>query len=155
VDLSPRTVTPAVPPAARRRRRRLGPAVFLAFLLIAGAVILFQFLSSASEFFCNADEVGHKTGCEVGKSFRLQGTVQPGYNRAAQPLVFDLAYGAATVRVTLVDGTAPSGIFCAGIPAVVEGHSTGATTFSATNILVKHTEQYEAANPGRVKDCGP
>jgi cytochrome c-type biogenesis protein CcmE len=154
VDLSPRTVTSPVPPAARRRRRRLGPAVFLALLLIAGAVILFQFLSSASEFFCNANEVGHKTGCEVGSSFRLQGTVQPGYNRGEQPLTFDLAYGAATVRVTY-DGTAPSGIFCAGIPAVVEGHSTGATTFSATNILVKHTEQYEAANPGRVKDCGP
>ena len=63
VDLTPRTVTDLERPAPPRRRRGWAPALVLALVLAGVAVLLFQFLRSASLYFCNADEVGQKSSC--------------------------------------------------------------------------------------------
>ena len=76
MDLTPRTVTDLERPAPPRRRRGWAPALVLALVLAGVAVLLFQFLRSASLYFCNADEVGQKVSCSEGRRFRVQGNVE-------------------------------------------------------------------------------
>jgi hypothetical protein len=76
-------------------------------LVLAGvAVVLFQFLRSASLYFCNADEVGVKSSCTEGKRFRLQGDVD-GLDESLRDsgiLTFGLTFNGATVPVRYVRG---------------------------------------------------
>ena len=140
-------------PAATKRRRRWGGAVLLAVVLGALGVVLYEGLSNATVYFCNANEVGNRGDCTGNKRIRLQGTVDNG------SIQFD---GASTrFTVTYVGATIPgsypgepAGIFKEGIPVVVEGRMEG-TTFDGDRILVKHTEQYVEENPGRVPQGAP
>lgn len=136
-----------------RRKPKVVPSLVLAGVLLAGGFIIFQFLSASTIFFCNADEVGVKPDCSGPNHLRLQGTVDAGsVNRAGAGLVFGVTYGGTTIPVSYSGGD-PGGVFCEGVPVVVEGiYRSG--TFQGDRILVKHTEQYKASNPGRVRDCG-
>jgi cytochrome c-type biogenesis protein CcmE len=148
LDLTPRTSGPS---PARRTRRWL-PMAIVAAVLIAGAFVLFQGLSNASVYFCNANEVGHRSQCEVSKRFRLQGTVDNGSVQATQGngIHFTVTYAGTTIPVTY--GGQPGGIFKEGIPVVIEGRMEPDGTFAGDRILVKHTEQYREKNPDRVTD---
>ena len=145
LDLTPRPV-PAV--VARRRRRSLAP-LLVAGLLVVAALIVWQFLTNATLYFCNADEVGRRSECSGTKRFRLQGTVVTGSIAQGTPMTFVVSYNGATVPVSY-DGE-PGGIFKEDIPVVVEGHMTG-STFIGERILVKHSNSYQQKNPERVKD---
>lgn len=149
-DLSPRPVAPT----PLRHRRRVLPSVVLAGVLLAGGFVVFQFLGSATVFFCNADEIGVKADCSGSNHLRLQGLVDGGSVQKGTPLRFNVSFNGATVPVVYQGD--PGGIFCEGIPVVVEGLYR-AKVFEGDRILIKHTEQYKAANPNRVagdKDCG-
>ena len=156
MDLSPRTITPTTGPAPRTRpkRRRAWPwAIVLGLVFAAAAIILFQGLSNATVYFCNANEVGNRGDCTGNKRIRLQGTVDNGsiqFDGASTR--FTVTYGGATIPVTYQGE--PAGIFKEGIPVVVEGRMEG-TTFDGDRILVKHTEQYVEENPGRVPQGAP
>jgi cytochrome c-type biogenesis protein CcmE len=157
VDLSPRTITePTAPaPRTRARRRRAWPwAIVLGLVFAAAAIILFQGLSNATVYFCNANEVGQRSDCMPGKRFRVQGTVLQGsVQRVDADTNFDITYAGATIPVHY-DGE-PGGIFKEGLPVVVEGRMGTDGTFAGDRVLVKHTEQYRAENPGRVPDGAP
>jgi cytochrome c-type biogenesis protein CcmE len=149
-DLSPR---PA-PAVATRRKRKLAPSLMLAGVLLGGGFVVFQFLNNSTTYFCNADELGVKADCTGSRHIRLQGTVTPKSVQKGTPLKFTVTYGTATIPVTY-EGD-PGGVFCEGIPVVVEGIYK-ANMFQGDRILIKHTEQYRAANPERTagdKDCG-
>jgi cytochrome c-type biogenesis protein CcmE len=159
VDLTPRTQTDLgggaaaeAPTAPVRKRRRWLPAALVAALLVGGAVVLFQGLTNATVYFCNADEVGVKGGCEAGQRFRLQGAVVDGSVERTGDVVerFLVTYDGATVPVTY--NGEPGGIFREGIPVVVEGRMGTDGTFAGDRVLVKHTEQYVEQNPDRTKD---
>lgn len=152
MDLSPRTLTDTAAPAPPRRRR-LGPATLLAGVLLVGGFIVFQFLTNATVYYCNADEVGVSGGCDVGDRFRLQGTVEPGSVVAGNPFRFVLSFGGARIPVSY-DGE-PGGIFGEGIPAVVQGRLGEDGVFVGDRIEVKHTEQYREKNPERVPEGAP
>ena len=49
--------------------------------LVAGGVIVTQFLRSAVDYYCNVDEIGVRDGCEAGRRLRVQGTVADGVGR--------------------------------------------------------------------------
>ncbi len=152
VDLRPRT-SPAGTTVGRARRRRAWlPMAVLAFVLVAGAVILFQGLSNATVYFCNANEVGKKAECSGAKRFRLQGTVDTGSVQRANGEVqaFTVSYGGTTIPVRYQGD--PAGIFREGIPVVIEGRMLAGGTFQGDRILVKHTEQYRQQHPDNVKD---
>ncbi len=155
MDLSPRTVTDLEQPAPPRRRRRWGPAVVLALVLVGVAVVLFQFLRSASLYYCNANEVGHKAECSEGRRFRMQGTVEhlDESSRDAGVLAFTLSFDGASYPVRYQGGD-PSDLFQAGRAAVVEGRLVDGT-FDADQILVKHDSDYKAKNPDRVPGTEP
>jgi cytochrome c-type biogenesis protein CcmE len=156
MDLSPRTLTEDVPPSARVRpkRRKWPAALVLALVFAAGAVILFEGLSNATVYFCNANEVGQRADCMPGKRFRVQGTVDTGsVRRDGADTTFTVTYGGATIPVRY-DGE-PGGIFKEGLPVVVEGRMGTDGTFAGDRVLVKHTEQYRAQNPDRVPAGAP
>jgi cytochrome c-type biogenesis protein CcmE len=155
LDLTPRTV--AVGPAPRvrvaRRGQKVRVGVLLAVLLGVGAVILFQGLSNATVFFCNADEVGVKSSCTADKRFRLQGTVDEGSVRTGDRKVdFTVSYGGVTIPVAH-QGDPPE-LFQEGIPVVLEGVMEDGT-FRSNRIMVKHSEEYKADNPDRVPENVP
>ncbi len=153
-DLTPR---PA-PSTAAKRRHRIGAPLLLALVLIALGVVLFEGLSNATVFFCNANEVGVRSECGVGKRFRLQGTVDDSSVQTsgvgpAQDMTFTVTYLGRTIPVTYHGE--PGGIFKAGLPVVVEGRMGTDGTFAGDRILVKHTEQYRQQHPDRVPADAP
>jgi len=157
VDLTPRTITPTAGPAPRTRpkRRRAWPwAIVLGLVFAAAAIILFQGLSNAAVYFCNANEVGQRADCTQGKRFRVQGSVVTGsVHRVDADTDFDITFGGATIPVHYQGE--PGGIFKEGLPVVVEGRMGTDGVFAGDRVLVKHTEQYRAENPGRVPDGAP
>jgi cytochrome c-type biogenesis protein CcmE len=155
VDLTPRTVTDLEQPAPPRRRRGWAPAIVLALVLAGVAVLLFQFLRSASLYFCNADEVGQKASCSEGRRFRVQGDVENLDDSQADAgiLANTLAFHGASVPVHY-EGGEPSDHYQVGRAAVVEGKLEGGT-FVGDRILVKHDAEYKAKNPDRVPGTAP
>ena len=120
--------------------------------MLAGvAIVLFQFLSSASLYFCNADEVGVKSELHGGSSVsacRARSAASTSPCRDSGILAFTLTFNDATVPVRYQGGE-PSDLFQAGRAAVVEGRLEDGT-FAADRILVKHDSEYKAENPDRV-----
>lgn len=145
LDLSPRTTA-----ATAKRRRRLGAPLFLAVLLLAGGFVVFQFLTSATVFFCEADKVDKTKNCETGRRFRLLGTVDVDSVKGGSPLQFTVSWLGSTIPVTYQGD--PGGIFCEGMNVAVEGRYTG-EVFEGDRILVKHNETYVEENPDRVREC--
>ena len=147
-DLSPR---PSVPTAVGRRRgRRLVPMLILAGVFVAGGFVLTQALSTAVDYYCNADEVDVRDGCEAGRRLRLQGTVAEGSVLAtAASTTFDIEFGAATVAVEY-EGE-PGGIFKECIPVVVHGQFDDSTgLFKGDRVEVEHSDEYVSVNGDRL-----
>jgi len=148
VDLSPRqTTTLATPPPPRRRN---WPAIALLVVVLGvGGVIVTKFLTSAIDFYCNVDEVGHKSGCEAGRRLRIQGTVEEGtVVKDGAVTDFVIAFNGVTRKVHY-DGD-PGGLFQECIPVVVHGTLDSAGVFEGDQLEVKHTNEYAAKNPDRL-----
>ena len=147
VDLTPRTPVAAVRPRRRRKWKNLS---VLSVVLIATAVLVFKFLTNSTQYFCNVDEVGVKSGCmDTSSRFRLQGVVAPGtVKQTADEVDFALTYGGKTVQVHHQGD--PSALFQPGIAVVVEGTMVGSDHFQSDLIMVKHSEKYEKEHPDRV-----
>jgi cytochrome c-type biogenesis protein CcmE len=144
LDLSPREDGQ---PTARSRRRWI-PLVVLALVLVAGGVIVTQFLRSAVDYYCNVDEIGSRSGCEPGRRLRVQGTVDQGSVSTADGVtMFTISFDGATLPVRY-DGQ-PGGIFEECQPVVVHGELTGGT-FHGDRVEVKHSNEYVAENADRV-----
>ena len=85
-------------------------------------------------------------------TFRLEGTVVPGTIHAtARGTDFTIGEGPHVVQVA--NTGSPPALFQSNIPVVVVGHFTTATSlnFASNSILVKHSPNYIAKYPGRVK----
>lgn len=149
MELTPRPVADAPP---RHRRSRWAYGVLLAVLLGLG-VVVYQGLTSASLYFYNADEAVAQRDDLGDRRFRLQGTVLGESVRATDDGVdFTVAYNRAEVDVRH-DGDPPE-LFQPGIPVVLEGRwDPSGEFFASDTIRVKHSEQYEADNEGRLQDA--
>ena len=69
-DLTPRS-GPEPRPGSRSGRRKWLPIVVIAGVLVAGGVIVTQFLRSAVDYYCNVDEVGDRSGCDTNRRLRV------------------------------------------------------------------------------------
>jgi cytochrome c-type biogenesis protein CcmE len=148
-DLSPRPVADAAPRG--RTPRRWIPIVVLGLVLVAGGVIVTQFLRSAVDYFCNADEIGVRSGCDADRRLRVQGTVDAGsLSEVNGDTAFTITFNDVTVPVRY-DGQ-PGGIFKECLPVIVHGRLEG-DTFMGDDIEVKHDSSYEAANPERLAEA--
>ncbi len=149
MDLTPRNEQPHA--GSSRRKRNLVPMLVLALVVVAGGVIITQFLSSAVDYYCNVDEVGVRDGCDADRRIRLQGTVDEG------SVVTD---GAVTLFTISFNGTSmpvhydgePGGIFKECIPVVVHGVIEGGE-LQGDRVEVKHSDEYVSVNDERVRDA--
>jgi cytochrome c-type biogenesis protein CcmE len=125
--------------------------VVLGLVVIAGGVIVTQFLRSAVDYYCNVDEVGERSGCDADRRLRLQGVVEQGsISETGGFTDFSIAFNGVAVPVHY-DGE-PGGIFKECIPVVVHGEFDSTTgVFAGDRVEVKHSDEYVAVNDERLE----
>ncbi|NNE12020.1 MAG: cytochrome c maturation protein CcmE [Ilumatobacter sp.] len=151
-DLSPRTDA-SDPAVAPNRRRSILPMIVLALVLVAGGVIVTQFLRSAVDYYCNVDEIGERSGCDADRRLRLQGVVERGTVVSDGAVTsFEISFNDERVAVRY-DGE-PGGIFKECLPVVVHGTFDGPTdTFLGDRVEVKHSDEYVSVNDARLDEA--
>jgi cytochrome c-type biogenesis protein CcmE len=151
-DLTPRPLSDDRQPSSRPRRRWL-PIVLIGAVLVAGGVIVTQFLRSAIDYYCNVDEIGERSGCSADRRLRIQGVVDEGTIESdGGDTRFDISFHDATVAV-YYDGE-PGGIFKECLPVVVHGEFDEAgETFLGDRVEVKHSDEYVAVNDDRLAEA--
>jgi cytochrome c-type biogenesis protein CcmE len=148
-DLSPRPVADTAPRAGAPRRWI--PIVVLGLVLVAGGVIVTQFLRSAVDYYCNADEIGVRSGCDADRRLRVQGTVDAGSVSAVNGVTaFTITFNNVTLPVRYAGE--PGGIFKECLPVIVHGRLEGGT-FMGDDVEVKHDSSYEEANAERITEA--
>ena len=147
VDLTPVVLAP------RKRSSNVRTIGVLVVLVGAVGLLLSQGLFRNLNYFVTVDEVLAQKQHYGTNTLRLEGLVQRGtVTRTDVGTSFTLD-GSKGHRVAVsVTGTPPQ-LFQANIPVVVVGHflSSSSLDFSGNQILVKHTANYIAAHPNRVK----
>ncbi|MEI8147494.1 MAG: cytochrome c maturation protein CcmE [Actinomycetes bacterium] len=147
---SPLDLTPVTPSPTKRSRRTW---LILFLLVIVIGIMLSQGMLQSLNYFKTVGDV-YKDRTSIGtRKVRLEGMVVKGtVERTSQGATFTIR-GAKTEVVTVTAVGTPPQLFRAGIPVVVIGSFTTATSYSfrATQIMVKHSAQYIEKNPGRVK----
>lgn len=139
---------PARPRSPLGRRRR-----WIAGLVIAAALafLLLRAVGDATVYFKTADEAVAERAELEGRRFRLEGLVVPGSVRDGPDAVDFTIRGQQGTTVDVVhEGNVPE-LFQPDIPVVLEGGFVG-DEFVSDRILVKHTSEYRAENPERVKE---
>jgi cytochrome c-type biogenesis protein CcmE len=125
--------------------------IVLGLVVVAGGVIVTQFLTSAVDYYCNVDEVGVRDGCDEDRRIRLQGTVDEGtVEKDASSTVFTISFNGATIPVRYAGE--PGGIFKECIPVVVHGVIENGELVG-DRVEVKHSDEYVAVNDDRVADA--
>ncbi|MEO7502579.1 MAG: cytochrome c maturation protein CcmE [Gemmatimonadaceae bacterium] len=125
--------------------------------IIAGAVVLvavfawllFGGLEKNVVFFLTPKELLAKGRDGVGVPVRLGGQVKPGsmtWDAETLDLRFTVTDGAKEIPVHSTG--APPQMFRDGMGVVVEGRVGQAGVFQATNLMVKHSNEYRAPKPG-------
>ena len=119
-------------------------------MIIAAAlgVLVFKGLGNATVYFKTTDEAVAARASLGSHRFRIEGTVQPGVAQAGQDVSFTIANNGVSVPV--IHHGDPPQLFKVGIPVVLEGRFEGAM-FASDRIMVKHTADYVAQHPDRVK----
>ncbi|MBT5275680.1 MAG: cytochrome c maturation protein CcmE [Ilumatobacter sp.] len=150
LDLTPRTNVDGTAVASQRKRNWL-PILVLALVVVAGGVIVTQFLTSAVDYYCNVDEINVREGCDDDRRIRLQGTVDEGsVVRSDGVTVFTISFNGASLPVRYAGE--PGGIFKECIPVVVHGViEEGA--LQGDRVEVKHSDEYVSVNDERVVDA--
>lgn len=147
-DLTPRpTETP------RRSKRRVLPMVVLTLAVVAGGVVITQALSTAVDYYCNVDEVGVRSGCDIGRRLRIQGTVGEGSVVVTTgATLFDIEFNGSSLQVEYAGE--PGGIFKECLPVVVHGvFNEPSGMFLGDRVEVKHSEDYVAVNDDRLQEA--
>ena len=121
-------------------------------LVVAFVFLLVEGLGSSLNYFDTVDQAFAHRAALGTQTFRLEGTVVPGSIRAtSKGADFTVSQGGNVVHVTNMGS--PPQLFQANIPVVVVGHFTSATTtnFVSDTIMVKHSANYIAQYPSRVR----
>jgi cytochrome c-type biogenesis protein CcmE len=140
----------SLPPSAGERgeRRRLRYIVVGAVLAGAFVFLIVKGLGSSLNFYLPANQAVAQKAQLAGRTFNLEGLVQPGsIHGTSRGVDFVLTSGPTLVQVD--NSGSPPQLFQANIPVIAVGHFAGAG-FVSDQILVKHTATYIAAHPGRV-----
>ncbi|CAB4850439.1 unannotated protein [freshwater metagenome] len=150
LNLAPREV---VPTAARGKKKPWFAYAVLVLALGAGGLFVAKFLTNAIDYYCNVDEIGHKSGCDVGRNIRIQGVVdKDSIEKAGAVTNFLVTFHGESIPVVL--SSKPTGLFQECIPVVITGKvvdaDDGTQYFEGNEVLVKHSENYDKENKDRV-----
>lgn len=141
------TVAPPATPVLPPRRRPWGILVLVAVVLAVVAYLAFSGIGSALVYYLTPSELLERGDAAVGETVRLGGQVKPGsIEGEATDLTFVLAD--AEAEITVHSTVAPTRSFREGSGAVVEGALGTDGIFEATQVIVKHDENYVAPEAG-------
>ncbi|MCH7789686.1 MAG: cytochrome c maturation protein CcmE [Acidobacteria bacterium] len=163
LDLTPRSSAP--------RRNKPWVALAIVAALTAAIFLLLRGLGDESLFFRSVDEAIEQRDSLNDRQFRLQGVVVPG--TVTETFVEDEPGVAFTVefdqeRADVIHKGDPALLFQDGIPVVLngrwrEGSPNGVESFpcgandeywfESTQMLVKHDNEYVAANPENIAEA--
>ena len=144
-----RPVQPPLPPRGRRWGLLVGVAVVVGVI----AYLAFSSVGSALVYYLTPTELLARGPAEVGKTERLGGLVKLGSISGEAPdLTFILTDG--TTEISVHAATAPTRSFREGIGAVVEGELGADGVFEASQVIVRHDENYVAPSPGGLPTQG-
>jgi cytochrome c-type biogenesis protein CcmE len=143
------SLAPPAPIPLPRSRRRWGLLLAVAAIAAVIAYLAFTSVGSALVYYLTPSELLGRGEGAVGETVRLGGLVKQGSVQGpATDLRFVLVDDRAEVPVH--SSVAPTSSFREGIGAVVEGRLRADGVFEATQVIVKHDENYEAPPPGGV-----
>ena len=138
-----RPVHPPVPARGRRWGVLLGVAVVIAVI----AYIAFSSVGNALVYYVTPTELLARGDAAVGQTVRLGGLVKVGsVHGSGNNISFVLTDGTQELPVT--SGALPTRSFREGIGAVVEGELGADGVLQATQVIVKHDENYVAPTAG-------
>lgn len=144
------TGAPARPRAPLGRRRKIVSGVVIAAAL---GFLLVRAVGDATVYFKTADEAVAQRRSLGSHRFRIEGTVVAGSVQDAKSEVdFTIRGDHGAMVAVRHQGDVPE-LFQPDIPVVLEGHFAG-VAFVSDRMLVKHTNEYKAQNPDRVKGYG-
>jgi cytochrome c-type biogenesis protein CcmE len=144
-------MTVAVPtePVLVPPRRPWGILILVGVVLAVVAYLAFSSVGNALVYYLTPSELLDRGDAAIGDTVRLGGQVQPGsVSGPATDLTFVLTDGDA--EITVHSTVAPTRSFREGTGAVVEGTLGADGVFEASQVIVKHDENYEAPPPGGV-----
>ena len=136
---------PMLPPP----RRPWGIVVLVGVVLAVIGYLAFSSVGNALVYYLTPTELLARGDAAIGDTVRLGGQVEVGsISGPATDLRFVLTDGESSIPVHST--AAPTRSFREGSGAVVEGALTAGGEFEATQVIVKHDENYEAPAPGAV-----
>jgi cytochrome c-type biogenesis protein CcmE len=118
-------------------------------MLAAFAWLLFGGLEKNVVFFLTPQELLAKGTDGVGVPVRLGGLVKPGsvqWDAQALDLRFTVTDGAREMQVRSTG--APPQMFRDGMGVIVEGRIGAGGVFEASNLMIKHSNEYRPPKPG-------
>jgi cytochrome c-type biogenesis protein CcmE len=142
---------------ARRPVRGRGRFVIVCVLLAASVgLLLYKGLLSSLDYFDTVDQaMAHRA--QIGDSvIRLEGLVDCGTVVPSSTGTWFSISGVDGRRVQVRNTGSPPDLFAPNIPVVVVGRFASPTSpvFNSSQIMVKHSDNYAAKNPGRVRSHG-
>jgi cytochrome c-type biogenesis protein CcmE len=141
------TVAAPTEPMLPPQRRRWGILVLVGIVLAVIAYLAFSSVGSALVYYLTPTELLQRGDAAIGDTVRLGGQVEVGsVSGPATDLRFVLTDGNHSIPVRST--VAPTRSFREGSGAVVEGSLGADGTFEATQVIVKHDENYQAPAPG-------
>ncbi|MGQ0609060.1 MAG: cytochrome c maturation protein CcmE [Chloroflexota bacterium] len=136
---------PMLPP----RRRQWGILVVVAVVLAAIGYLAFSSVGGALVYYLTPTELLERGDAALGETVRLGGLVEEGsVSGPATDLTFVVTDGDTGIEVHST--VAPTRSFREGSGAVVEGALGADGVFEATQVIVKHDENYEVPASGEV-----
>ncbi|MDA8038208.1 MAG: cytochrome c maturation protein CcmE [Actinomycetota bacterium] len=137
-------------PVAQASAKRLWAAGVI--IVAALGFLMFKGLTSAITFFKTANEA-MAARAQLGNSdFQMEGTVVRGSVHHVGTDVYRFTVESSGVKVDVENTGEPPQMFRPGLPVVVVGHFVGSSDlFASDEIMVKHSQSYIAAHPGRVR----
>ena len=141
------TVSAPIEPMLPPPRRPLGILVLVAVVLVVIGYLAFSSVGNALVYYRTPTELLARGQAAVGETVRLGGLVEEGSRSGpATDLTFVVTDGES--RIEVHSTVAPTRSFREGSGAVVEGSLRDDGVFEATQVIVKHDENYEVPASG-------
>ena len=130
------------PEGSRPRGRQLFVMSSIGIMVVIAGYLVASGLIDNTVYYLFPDEaIERQSDFPDGTVFRLAGIVVIGSLDLDEPITFEVSDGAETVRVTST-GTPPQ-LFAEDVPVLLEGAWRDGV-FNATEIIIRHDENYEA-----------